>query len=248
MEAPYYFITEKGKTKIFFEIKDYHGKEGVIKKETIKKAHSGEILKTHIDKKVTIYKASYKDIIQNFRRGPQTIILKDASYIILKTIDKTKTVLEAGTGSGSMTAYFSLYSKEVLSFEERKEFYELSKKNLEQYNYKKEFKNYKIINDNVKNIKKHTKKKFDVLFLDLPNPKEIIPFLEENLKEDSTIICYLPNISQMIETTNYLREKNYIIEETLEIIKRNWTFKGRISKPEKDLLHTAFLLFAKRSV
>ncbi len=247
MNPPYYFITEKGKSKIYFEIKDYQGKEGIIKKEIIKKATSGTILKTHLDKKIIIYEANYKDIIENFKRGPQTIILKDASYIILNSIDKNKTVLEAGTGTGSMTAYFSLYSKKVLSFEERKEFYELAKKNLEQYNYKKEFKNYKIINDNIKNVKKHTKEKFDVLFLDLPNPKEILPYIEENLKEDTTIICYLPNITQMVETTNYLREKNYYIQETLEIIKRNWTFKGRISKPEKDLLHTAFLLFAKKT-
>ncbi len=247
MIPPYYFITDKGKTKVFFKVEDYHGKEGMIRKEFIKKAKSGEILKTHLDKKLIVYSAFYKDIIESFVRGPQTIILKDASYIILNSIDKTKSVLEAGTGSGSMTAFFSLYSKKVVSFEERKEFYELSKKNLELYNYKGEFDNFVLINDNIRNVKNYTGEKFDVIFLDLPNPKEILSYLEKNMKEDTLIICYLPNVSQMIETTNYLREKDYYIQETLELIKRNWVFKGRISKPEKDLLHTAFLLFSKKT-
>jgi len=244
MEAPYFFYTKDGKTKIFHSLAKYEGKDGIITIEEIENAEDGQRLQTHLDKSLIIYSANPIDIIENFRRGPQTIILKDASYIISKaSVNKNSIILEAGTGSGSMTAYFALHSKKVYSFELREEFMEISRKNLNRINQNPLFGEIELINDDVQYANKYINEKVDVIFLDMPEPWNYFSILKSLLNQNGIIVCYVPNVTQALECANSLNE--FIIEESCEIILRNWKFLGRIAKPEKDLLHTAFLVFAR---
>jgi tRNA (adenine57-N1/adenine58-N1)-methyltransferase catalytic subunit len=244
MKPPYFFYTKEGKTKVFHNLCKYEGKDGIITLEDIEKAEDGQRLQTHLNKSLIIYSANPIDIIENFRRGPQTIILKDASYIISKSsVNKNSIILEAGTGSGSMTAYFALHGKKVYSFELREEFMDISRKNLNRINQNPLFGEIELINDNVEYANKYIKEKVDVIFLDMPEPWNYFSALKPLLLDNGMIVCYVPNVTQALECANSLTE--FIIEESCEIILRNWKFSGRIAKPEKDLLHTAFLVFAR---
>jgi len=242
MEPPYYFLTKDGKSKILWQVQDYHNKDGAIKKEDIEAAKNGSQLKTAYKRDALIFAPDRIELIEGFKRGPQSVLLKDAMYIIGRLgITKESIVLDAGTGSGSMAAYLSLYAKKVISFEIKEEFLTIAKKNLEKINAD----NIEIINDSVENIKKHSSEKFDAVFLDVTRPWEMLDLIYDSLKEGAYACFYLPNMTQATEIANALGEKFHQME-TVEMIKRDWNIGGRVAKPEKDLLHTAFLMFARK--
>jgi tRNA (adenine57-N1/adenine58-N1)-methyltransferase catalytic subunit len=247
MDAPYFFRTQDGKTKIFHTLSKYEGKDGIITIEEIKEAKDGQRLQTHLNKSVIIHSANPIDIIENYRRGPQTIILKDAAYIISKaSVNKNSIILEAGTGSGSMASYFALSAKKVYSFELRNEFLEISKKNIAKIKDNPLFCEIDLINDDIQYANNYIKEKVDVIFLDVPEPWNYFSILKPLLLDNGRIVCYVPNVTQALECANNMHD--YIIEESCEVILRNWKFSGRIAKPEKDLLHTAFLVFGRAIV
>jgi tRNA A58 N-methylase Trm61 len=131
MDPPYYFVFPKLRSRVFFERADYHAKDGIIRAEAIGEADSGDELTTHLGVKARIYHATATDVIESFSNGPQNITLKDAAYIIGRCgVMRDSRVIEAGTGSGSLTAFLSLYAKRVVSFELRDDFAQLARKNL----------------------------------------------------------------------------------------------------------------------
>ena len=243
MNPPYYFITANGKTRVYEKYVKYEGKEGIIPLEQINDAVDGESLKTHLGKNISIHSASPLDIIEDFRRGPQTIVLKDAMYIIGRLgINKNSIVLEGGTGSGSMASYFALYSSKVYSFERRKEFYDISAKNIGRIKSYDAFSDIIMIEDDISSAPAHVKEKVDAIFLDVPEPWKYLDVLKPLLNDNGRIACYVPNVTQAIEFANSL--KGFVYEECSEVMVRQWNVHGRIAKPHKELMHTAFLLFA----
>ena len=242
MQPPYYFITKDGKSKILWQLQDYHSKDGAIKREDIENAKQGSLLKTAYKRDALIFRPNTIEIIEGFKRGPQSILLKDAYYIIGRLgITKDSVVLDAGTGSGSMAAFFALYAKSVITFELKPEFFEVARKNLERL----KFDNITAINDSIENLKEHTIEQFDAALIDLPKPWEIIGLLYDSLKEDAWVCFYLPNMTQVSELSAALEGKFYQME-TVEIMKRDWNVRGMIAKPQKEILHTAFLVFARK--
>jgi tRNA (adenine57-N1/adenine58-N1)-methyltransferase catalytic subunit len=246
MHPPYFFWTKDGKTKVFHNLAKYEGKDGIIQVQDIEAADDGQRIPTHMDRNLIIHSATPIDVIESFRRGPQTIILKDAAYIVGKgSVSRESVIIDAGTGSGSMAAYFALHAKKVYSFELRAEFLEISKKNLERIKDNPLFCDIELINDDVQYANNYINERADLIFLDVPEPWNYYAILKPLLKDSGKIACYVPNATQALECTNNLN--GFIIEEACEIMLRTWKFSGRIAKPEKDLLHTAFLVFARNS-
>ena len=176
-----------------------------------------------------------EDKIKKIKRGPAVMISKDIGAIIVNTgINKRSEVIEAGTGSGMLAAYLSRVVKRVYGYEKRKDFYELAKKN---------FKFLKIRNIKLKNedVKK-AKEKVDLIVLDLANPWEYR--LEKNLKDKGFLVCYLPNITQVMELVKNNKLK---FIKMIEIIEREWIIDEKRARPKNVILgHTGFLVFLRK--
>ena len=72
----------------------------------------------------------YIQLQKKFKRGPAVIIPKDIAIIIANTnLDKSSIVLDAGSGSGFLTCFLARFVKKVYSYDNRKEFLEISKSN-----------------------------------------------------------------------------------------------------------------------
>ena len=177
----------------------------------------------------------FTDKIKKIKRGPAVMIGKDIGAIIVNTgINKRSEVIEAGTGSGMLAAYLSRVVKRVYGYEKRKDFYELAKKN---------FKFLKIRNIKLKNedVKK-AKEKVDLIVLDLANPWEYR--LEKNLKDKGFLVCYLPNITQVMELVKNNKLK---FIKMIEIIEREWIIDEKRARPKNVILgHTGFLVFLRK--
>ncbi len=178
------------------------------------------------------------DQINNFRRGPAIINPKDAGLIISITgVGKDSVVLDAGTGSGFLTAYLANICKRVISYEYRKEFYDIAKANL------KDFKNITLKHKDIyKGIKE---KNLDLITLDLKDPWKVFPYVKNSLKPDRFIVCYLPTINQVMKIAKEVKKYKLKIENVFELLQREWHFE-EITRPKSQMIaHTGFLVLIK---
>ncbi|HLD14969.1 MAG TPA: methyltransferase domain-containing protein [Candidatus Nanoarchaeia archaeon] len=229
-------IDEKG-NKYFWSQGDFHTPFGYIKEKDIK---VGKV-KTHKGNEMLVFEANFADNIERIKRGPAIILKKDAGTILANICinDKSK-VVEAGSGSGSLTAFLGRISKNVTSYEIKKDCLELAQKNCKALNLNIKFKN--------KDIKLGIDEDdLDVVILDLPEAEQVLPHAEKSLKSGGFLVAYLPNTTQVSTFVESSKKFSFAVEKIVENIERNWKFNERIARPENiGLMHTAFLVFIRR--
>lgn len=89
---------------------------------------------------------------------------------------------------------------------------------------------------------------FDRALLDLPEPWQAIPTFAAALRPGGILFAHCPNVSQVVRFADALRERGgFGLIETLEVLERGWTVRGRSSRPDHRMVaHTGFLTFARR--
>ncbi|MGB9748941.1 MAG: tRNA (adenine-N1)-methyltransferase [Candidatus Woesearchaeota archaeon] len=221
---------------------DFHTQYGFIKKKDLKKK-SG-IVRTNLGKKFFIMLPSYRDFFERLLRGPQIITLKDIGLIAFETgINKESIVVDAGTGSGALALMLSLISKRVISYEIRKEFYNLALKNRELFGVK----NLILKNKDLKHI---SERNVDAIVLDMPQPWDYLPECVDALKVGGYLVAYLPNISQVIKNIEEQKKfKNVLHIKTIESFCREWIINEKQSRPKTEMLgHTGFITISRRII
>jgi len=222
--------------------KDFHTQYGFVKKNDLKKK-SG-IVKTNLGKKFFIMIPNYRDFFDKLLRGPQIITLKDIGLIAFETgINKESIVVDAGTGSGALALMLSLISKRVISYEIRKEFYNLALKNRELFGIK----NLILKNKDLKHI---SERNVDVIVLDMPQPWDYIAECVNALKVGGYLVTYLPNVSQVMKNIEeQTKFKNLIHIKTIESFYREWLINEKQSRPKTEMLgHTGFITISRRII
>src|SRR3989344_6069474 len=93
---------------------DLHTQYGLIKKEELKKAKDGSLLKSNTNKEFFVFSPSFIDLYRKIKRDAQIIPLKDIGVIIAETgINRESKVLDAGSGSGALSCFLAAIAKEV---------------------------------------------------------------------------------------------------------------------------------------
>jgi len=189
---------------------------------------------------------SLQDKLQSMQRRAQIILPRDASQIIMFcSIETGHYVLEAGTGSGSLTIALasSVAPKgKIISYDIRKDFIEHALKNL-----KKAGLNQYVITKNKDVIKEIDEKELDAVILDISNPWKAIKNAWNALKTGGYFCSYSPLISQVEKTVNELRSQPFIEIGTFENIQREMIVSDFGTRPSFDMLgHTGYLTFARK--
>ena len=233
-------ITKEGKT-FFIKNKneDYHCQYGKIKKEDLKEG----IVKTNTGKELSCIKPSFNDLYRKIKKRAQIIPLKDVSIILAETgITKNSIVVDAGTGSGALSIFLSMYAKKVYSFDIRDDHIEISEENKKYIGTK----NLIIKKHNIYENIPH--KNVDVITLDVPEPWEVINNADKALKLGGYLVSYSPCIPQNADFVNKIIEhKNFIHIKTIEISNRDWEIEGRRIRPKtKEIGHSGFISIARK--
>jgi tRNA (adenine57-N1/adenine58-N1)-methyltransferase len=176
---------------------------------------------------------------KNLKRGPQVILPKDAALILAYSeLSSGCKVLDAGTGSGWLAIFLAklVYPGEVHTYEKRKEFYKLARKNIDI----SRLKNIKIFNQDIGKVK--IKEKYDLITLDLKQPFNLIKKLDKNLKKKGTFVIYSPNIEQIKESIEVFEKLGYQTK-TFENIVREWQVGFSTHPIHSGILHTGFICF-----
>lgn len=223
--------------------RDTNTEFGIIKAKDLKKAKPGSRIKTHTGKVFFVADPSLPDFYRRMIRLPQIITPKDIGSIIAHSgIDRNSSVLEAGAGSGFATCAMASIAKNVVSYEIRKDFAKVARKNVDLIGLD----NVTIIN---KDIKKGIKGKgFDFVLLDLPDPWSLAEKVSRSMKIGGRLCTYSPSIIQVERTIKALPPALRV--ETLITSNENpWKVEmdRDILRPESSgIKHTAFLLFCRK--
>jgi len=189
---------------------------------------------------------SLQDNLQSIQRKAQIILAKDAAIIIMScSINAGDIVLEAGTGSGSLTiALASAVAPDgqVISYDKREEFLTHAMKNIEAANLGK------YVTPRVQDVTEGiTETHLDAIILDIPNPWDAIEHVWNALKTGGYFASYSPLISQVEKTVKTLRGLPFIEIKTIEQLQRELIVSDYGTRPSFNMLgHTGYLTFARK--
>jgi|TARA_Y100000310_G_scaffold331481_1_gene405142 tRNA (adenine57-N1/adenine58-N1)-methyltransferase len=225
---------------IYLDQNSFSTEYGNFDLKAIRKMKPGDKVKTHMGKEFTIVVPRIPDKLRKIKRAPQIITFKDAGIIAAHTgMCKEDVVVEAGGGSGAMTIFMASIVKQVHTYEIRKDFHAIVKKNLERCG---------VTNVDLKHadVTKGIKEKnVDIVMLDMGAPASAVPGACKALKPGGFIVGYCPTVEQVVKFKNSLTKFSNIIVR--EIIERIWEAGGDMSRPKTAPIgHTAFLIFARK--
>jgi tRNA (adenine57-N1/adenine58-N1)-methyltransferase len=225
----------------------YSFNEGVISAEDIIGRAYGESLKTHIGVECRIVKPTLCDIVYNaFKRRTQVIYPKDAALIILKAgIGPGSRVVEAGTGSGFLTAILAYAVRPtgtVYTYEVRSEFLELAKANVAALGVDSfvVFKN-KDVREGI------DEREVDAVVLDLADPWEVVEHAHASLRSGGVLACFVPTVNQLEKVVESARGAGFVMVEAEELLLRKYKVSRGETRPEMRMVgHTGYLVFARK--
>ena len=189
---------------------------------------------------------SLSDLLLNVKRNTQILYPKDIGFIFINMgIGPGKKVIEAGTGSGSMTmalAYAVGDEGHVVSYEQREEMQNLARKNLRRTGLasRVDFKLRDIAMG-------FDETDADALFLDVPNPYDYIAQVRDALISGGFFCGLLPTVNQVELLLSALRHNKFAFIEVCEVLLRYYKPEPERLRPtDRMVAHTGYLIFGRK--
>ncbi|MCG2786781.1 MAG: tRNA (adenine-N1)-methyltransferase [Anaerolineae bacterium] len=219
---------------------------GVIKHDDLIGLPWGSQVFSHMGSPFFLLQPSLADILIDLPRNTQILYPKDIGLILVTMgVGSGQRVMEAGTGSGSMTIALSFSvgpTGRVISYERRPEMQTLARKNLSRLGLEErvEFK----LGDIADGIEETN---MDAFFLDVPNAYDLIPQVRAALKPGGFFSAIIPTYNQVEKTLYALRRHQFAFIEVCEVLLRYYKPEpSRLRPTDRMVAHTGFLVFARR--
>jgi tRNA (adenine57-N1/adenine58-N1)-methyltransferase len=210
---------------------------------------AGSVVTTARGSRLLALRPTFAEAVADRRRRAQPIYPKDlAAVLVHADVFPGARVAEAGTGTGALTAALVRAvgpSGLVASYEIREEFLELAREAVRG-----------LLGELPPNLKLalgdayqgFEERGLDRVCLDLPEPWRALPGAKEAVVPGGIVFAHCPNVSQVQRFADALREAGgFGLIETLELLERGWTVRGRSLRPAHRMVaHTGFLVFARR--
>ena len=185
----------------------------------------------------------YPKMYRKLKRGPQVVLPKDIGIIIAYTgVNKESVCVDAGTGSGWLAIALAGIANRVYSYDIREDFLALAERNRSMLGLS----NLILKKGDV--TKKIAEKNVDVVTLDMPNSDKALKNAKKALKQDGSVVGYLPNAEQVKKFVGTLNKLKFTDTHTVEVIVRDILVRKEGMRPSNTgLWHTAYLVFARKS-
>ncbi len=214
---------------------------------------SGSVIENKNGDKYLVLKPLLSDYVLSMPRGAQIIYPKDAAQIVVEgDIFPGATVLEAGVGSGALSAYLlrAIGEKGQLhSFELREEFAQIAKANVANFlDFEPENWTVRIgkLQDELTDALEP--KSVDRAVLDMLAPWECISAVHQRLRPGGVLIVYVATVTQLSRTVEEIKSHGgFTSPNAFETTVRPWHLEGLAVRPEHRMIgHTGFLLTVRR--
>ncbi len=225
---------------------DMHTHRGILRHNDLIGLPWGSQVFSHQGSPFFLLQPALADLLINLKRNTQIMYPKDIGFILTSlSVGPGQRVMEAGTGSGSMTTALAFAvgpQGRVFSYEQRPEMQSLARKNLERVGLdgRVEFK----LGDIGAGFEATD---IDAFFLDVPNPHDYIQQVRKALKPGGFFCAVLPTTNQVTPLLQALRTYRFAFIEVCEILLRYYKPEpARLRPTDRMVAHTGFLIFARR--
>jgi len=240
-------VSSKQKYFLFLLIQGgtFHTHRGIVSHDDLIDQKWGSEIFSHKGSPFYIFQPGIEELIKTTKRNTQIMYAKDIGYLLLKMniISGTK-VIEAGTGSGSLTQVIAAVigsEGHLYSYEMRAEMQKLAEKNLKRLG----------MEERVTFIQKNIENGFDqvnisAIFLDVPNPYDYLEQVKSALVPGGFFGTILPTTNQIIKLLIELRRQKFTYIEVSEIMLRHYQAEATKLRPtDRMVAHTGYLIFAR---
>jgi tRNA (adenine57-N1/adenine58-N1)-methyltransferase len=245
-------IDQRGRTYLFkLQVAGtYHTHSGTLAHDGLIGRPEGTRSETSGGMVVTAFRPRFADYALKMKRGAQVIYPKDLGPILTYAdIFPGARVLEAGTGSGSMTIALCRAvgdTGRVVSYEAREEHHAQAVQNVEGFFGKiPDLLDLRI--GDVQDVGR-TGERFDRCVLDLGSPWEPLATVAAVLEPGGILCTYLPTTVQLQQIVLALPAQGFFHVESFEVMRRGWHITDRSVRPDHRMVgHTGFLTVARRT-
>jgi len=225
---------------------DLQTHRGVLKHDDLIGKPYGSQVFSHTGAPFFLLQPSIADILNDLPRATQILYPKDLGYIlVMMGIAPGQRVMEAGTGSGSVTIAMATAvgaNGQVISYEQKPDTQNLARKNVERVGLasRVEFK--------LRDIREgFDETDADAFFLDVQYPNEYIEQVRAALKPGGFFGTIIPTFNQVEKTLTALKKHKFAFVEVCEVILRHYKADpARIRPVDRMVAHTGYLIFARR--
>ncbi len=225
---------------------DFQSHRGVIKHDELIGKPWGSQIFSHTGAPFFLLQPSMADILNELPRTTQILYPKDIGYILIQMgISEGQTVMEAGTGSGSMTiAIASAIGPEgkVISYEQKSDTQNLARKNLERIGLASR------VDFKLRDIQEgFDETDADAFFLDVQNPYDYIQQVRNAIKPGGFFGTLVPTYNQVEKILYALKKYDFAFVEVCELMLRYYkTNPARLRPTDRMIAHTGYLVFARK--
>jgi tRNA (adenine57-N1/adenine58-N1)-methyltransferase len=246
-------IDRRGRRYLFTLEPDvsFHTHLGPLPHDAIIGHEEGSIAETTLGHRFRVLRPGLADFVLKMPRGAQVVYPKDLGPILVEAdIFPGARVLEAGTGSGSLTlALLRAVGPKgtVHTFDVREDFHAKAVANIERFVGADP--NYGTLDARLGDVYADViDVEVDRVVFDLTEPWRALANVERWLRPGGFFCSYLPTVPQVQNLVNALKS-GWAMVRTFETIQRGWTVDGLSVRPDHRMVaHTAFLVVGRRVV
>lgn len=228
--------------------KEFSTKKGQIRHDDILDRPEGIVIEASLGGEYQVFRPLLSEYVVSMPRGAAIIYPKDAAQIVTwADIFPGARVVEAGAGSGSLTAWLLRAvgpEGHVGSYEIREDFAEIARKNVTQI--AGDHPAWTLTVGDVREVVVETE--IDRLILDMVDPWTCVPLAAERLVPGGVVCAYVATTTQLSRFVETLREHGEFTEpRSWETLERDWHTEGLAVRPAHGAgSHTAYLVTARR--
>lgn len=225
---------------------DFQTHRGVLLHDDLIGKPWGSQIFSHMGSPFFLLQPSVADLLIDIPRNSQILYPKDIGFILITMgVGPGQRVMEAGTGSGSMTTALAFAvgpEGHVYSYEIRPDMQNLARKNLDRFGLASR------VDFKLRDIKEgFDETDVDAFFLDVLNPYDYIPQARAAIKPGGYFCSLLPTFNQVQELLYALKRNDFAFIEVCELLLRYYKPEPtRIRPTDRMVAHTGFLVFGRR--
>ena len=204
----------------------------------------GDIVETHLGEPFKVRKLRGPDLFNHFERTGAPMMPRDIGLVVGHTgISGEDDVLDAGTGTGVLSAYLARCGADVTTFERDPEFAEVARENMALAGVADRVDvRTGDVTDQLGELGR-----YDVVTLDTEDAPTMVERTPNLLRDGGYVAVYSPFVEATREVVAAAEAVGLSAIETLETIQREMDFDDRGSRPSTaGVGHTGYLTFARR--
>ncbi len=224
---------------------ELHTHRGIVRHDDLIGKPWGSQFFSHNGNPFFLLQPGLSDIIRSIPRSTQIMYPKDIGFMLVYMgIGPGRICVEAGTGSGSMTAALAFAvgdTGKVISYEINPDFQSIALKNLQRLGL-----DHRVILKTRDIRDGFDEKDVDVLFLDVQYPYDYIQQVKETLKPGGFFCSIVPTTNKVVLLLDALKREKFGFIEVCEVLLRYYKSDAEHFRPtDRMVAHTGYIVFAR---